>query len=186
MDRHELIVSHIPFVERTVWGMAKRWPSWVDRDDARSAGFLGLVDAADHFNPERGTPFKPYAIQRIRGAVRDWQRSEDWATRSSRAKATAGHDIQHIVHMDGVAVFNVADPHAVDPEESAIRADTARRLRCAVGWLRDRDRTVIEGVYLHGRTLVSLSIEMGVDQSRVWQIRKHALEQLRKMYIQAA
>jgi len=68
--------------------MARRYPANVDVDDLVNVGMLGLIDAVDRFDPSRGVPFKPYADMRIRGAIVDWLRSEDFVPRPTREMQT--------------------------------------------------------------------------------------------------
>ena len=64
-------------------------PASVDRADLVSAGIVGLLEAIERFDPERGPTFEAYAIGRIRGAILDELRAADWVPRSVRAKARA-------------------------------------------------------------------------------------------------
>jgi RNA polymerase sigma factor for flagellar operon FliA len=67
--------------------MIGRLPAHVSRDDLMSAGLAALAFAARAFDPERGVPFGRFASTRIRGALIDELRSNDWASRSVRARA---------------------------------------------------------------------------------------------------
>jgi RNA polymerase sigma factor for flagellar operon FliA len=67
--------------------LASRLPDHVVKDDLVSAGVLGLIDAVDRFEPERGIMFKTYAEFRIKGAMIDELRSLDWVPRTIRRKA---------------------------------------------------------------------------------------------------
>lgn len=83
--RNQLIVDNLPLVGYLVseiWGRATH----LSRDDLASAASLGLVLAADSFDPERGVPFGAYARRRIMGAIADEMRSADWATRTMRGR----------------------------------------------------------------------------------------------------
>ncbi len=55
-------------------------------EDLINTGVLGLIDAIDKFVTERGVKFKTYAEFRIRGAMLDYLRRQDWAPRSMRRK----------------------------------------------------------------------------------------------------
>ena len=55
-------------------------------DELVSAGVLGLMEAAENFDPERGWAFSTYAAPRIRGAILDDLRKQDHASRSMRTK----------------------------------------------------------------------------------------------------
>jgi RNA polymerase sigma factor for flagellar operon FliA len=61
-------------------------------EDLINTGVLGLVDAIDKFVPDRGVMFKTYAEFRIRGAMLDYLRRQDWAPRSMRRKE------KHLAH----------------------------------------------------------------------------------------
>jgi RNA polymerase sigma factor for flagellar operon FliA len=58
-------------------------------DELVSAGTLGLIDAAEHFDAARGLAFSTFASPRIRGAMLDELRRQDTASRSVRRKSRA-------------------------------------------------------------------------------------------------
>jgi RNA polymerase sigma factor for flagellar operon FliA len=64
-------LSNLPLVRHAVGRLAARLPSGVDVENLESAGVVGLVEAANRFNPERGIKFETYAYTRIRGAMLD-------------------------------------------------------------------------------------------------------------------
>jgi RNA polymerase sigma factor for flagellar operon FliA len=80
----ELITANVALVGFAVSEIGMRLPAHVDREDLRSAGLMGLVQAAQSYDAERGVPFRHYASTRIRGAIMDELRSHDWASRSVR------------------------------------------------------------------------------------------------------
>jgi RNA polymerase sigma factor FliA len=51
--------------------LAVRLPRGIDLDNLEAAGVLGLVEAANRFDAERGSCFKTFAYTRIRGAILD-------------------------------------------------------------------------------------------------------------------
>jgi len=67
--------------------IAVRLPSYVDAEDLKSIGVVGLIDAANKFDPERGIKFSTYAEHRVKGAILDELRSMDWVSRSVREKS---------------------------------------------------------------------------------------------------
>uniref|UniRef100_A0A831XK71 FliA/WhiG family RNA polymerase sigma factor n=1 Tax=Geobacter metallireducens TaxID=28232 RepID=A0A831XK71_GEOME len=85
-SRDELIVSHLPLVKFLVGRIATQLPPHLDQDDLMSAAVIGLITAAERFDPSRGVQFKTFAEQRIRGTIIDELRSQDWLTRSLRDK----------------------------------------------------------------------------------------------------
>lgn len=85
--REELLKRHVPLVRFTLERMTiPQNSAWLDTDDLISAGFIGLVDAVEKFNPDLGGKFSTYAFFRIRGAILDEMRALDWVPRSVRQK----------------------------------------------------------------------------------------------------
>ncbi len=84
----QLIVEYSPLIKYVAYRLAMRLPSHIELDDLISSGVIGLIDAIEKFNPDKETQFKTYAEIRIRGAMLDELRSQDWVPRSVRQKAT--------------------------------------------------------------------------------------------------
>jgi RNA polymerase sigma factor FliA len=69
--REELILSHLSLVRHILGRLAAKLPRGTDMDNLEAAGVLGLVEAANRYEPERGIRFKTFAYTRIRGAIYD-------------------------------------------------------------------------------------------------------------------
>jgi RNA polymerase sigma factor for flagellar operon FliA len=87
MCREQLIEENYPLVTYLASRLSSKLPPNIDVDDLVGAGVLGLIDAADKFDPARGVRFRTYAERRVRGAILDHLRSLDWAPRSLRRRA---------------------------------------------------------------------------------------------------
>jgi RNA polymerase sigma factor for flagellar operon FliA len=86
--RNALISHYIPLVKITAGRLKSTISSGsVEMDDLVSYGILGLIDALDKFDLEKNVKFETYAQMRIRGAMIDQLRKNDWAPRSLRQKA---------------------------------------------------------------------------------------------------
>ena len=85
--RDQLIVHYAPLVKFVASRLAAGLPQNVEQADLVSYGIFGLIDAIDRFDPERGNKFETYAMQRIRGAILDDLRAQDWVPRSVRGRA---------------------------------------------------------------------------------------------------
>ncbi|MCB1042233.1 MAG: FliA/WhiG family RNA polymerase sigma factor [Acidobacteria bacterium] len=83
-SRDEVIESYLPLVRYLAQHISHKLPAHVDLEDLVHAGVLGLIDAVDKFDAERGIKFRTYADFRIRGAILDSLRSLDWVPRSIR------------------------------------------------------------------------------------------------------
>ena len=84
----QIVCQYSPMVKYAASRIAMRLPAQVEIDDLISVGMLGLMDAIEKFDPNRGAKFKTYAEFRVRGAILDELRSMDWAPRSVRQKAS--------------------------------------------------------------------------------------------------
>jgi len=85
-ERESLIEEHVGLVRYIVGRVAMRLPDGVDHEDLESAGIIGLIKAADRFEPARGVKFATYASAVIRGEVMEALRAKDWAPRSLRRR----------------------------------------------------------------------------------------------------
>ncbi|MCF8061410.1 MAG: FliA/WhiG family RNA polymerase sigma factor [Deltaproteobacteria bacterium] len=86
-ERERLILQYAPLVKTIAGRLGMRLPQHVSQDDLVSAGIMGLLDAVDKFNEDKGVAFKSYAEFRIRGAMLDELRAMDWVPRSVRRNA---------------------------------------------------------------------------------------------------
>jgi len=85
-DKSKTIRDHLYLVDILVGRMVTQVPSFMNKDDMKSAGMLGLLDAANKFDPAKNILFKTFAEYRIRGAILDEMRKLDWFSRSLREK----------------------------------------------------------------------------------------------------
>jgi len=86
-ERERLIIQYAPLVKTIAGRLGLRLPKHINREDLLSAGIMGLLDAIEKFNSDKGVEFKSYAEFRIRGAMLDELRSMDWVPRSVRKNA---------------------------------------------------------------------------------------------------
>ena len=95
--RRDLVDLHVRIVKYVAGRMAIGLPHYVEFNDLISAGLLGLLQAIDNFDPERGIKFETYAIPRIRGAILDELRRGDIMPRRTRQLARKiGHTIAQL------------------------------------------------------------------------------------------
>ena len=85
--RSELILQYSPLVKYVMGRLAISLPAIIDYEDILSFGTIGLIEAVERFDTEKGVKFETYAISRIRGAIIDALRSLDRLPRSVRQKA---------------------------------------------------------------------------------------------------
>jgi RNA polymerase sigma factor for flagellar operon FliA len=86
-EREMLLTEHLPQVRYIARRIHGRLPRSVQLEDLVHEGVIGLMDALDKFDPLKRVQLKSYAQFRIRGAILDSLRADDWSPRSLRAKA---------------------------------------------------------------------------------------------------
>jgi RNA polymerase sigma factor, FliA/WhiG family len=83
----ELIARYAPLVRRLALQLVARLPANVELDDLMQAGMIGLLDAVRRYEVKDDATFDTYATTRVRGAMLDELRSQDWLSRGARSKA---------------------------------------------------------------------------------------------------
>lgn len=86
-QKDQLILQYAPLIKFVAQKIAARLPSNIELDDLMSSGVIGLMDAIEKYDPSRDNKFKTYAEFRIRGAILDELRAQDWVPRSVRDKS---------------------------------------------------------------------------------------------------
>lgn len=82
-----LIKKYMPLVSYHVQRIGAGLPKSISKDDLTSLGMLGLFDALNKFDLNRDLKFDTYASFRVRGAIIDGLRKEDWLSRTAREKS---------------------------------------------------------------------------------------------------
>lgn len=84
INKDQLVQRFAPLVKRIAYHLMARLPSSVQVDDLVQNGMMGLLDAISRFESGMGAQFETYAAQRVRGAMLDGLRENDWLPRSMR------------------------------------------------------------------------------------------------------
>ena len=85
-SRDALIVQYIYLIRYVVGRVRVTLPSTISIEDIAGYGVEGLINAIERYSPQKNTRFETYALIRIRGAILDKIRSQDFLPRSVRQK----------------------------------------------------------------------------------------------------
>lgn len=96
----ELVRRHAPLVRRIAYHLMGRLPASVDVGDLIQAGMIGLLEAARNFAHDKGASFETYAGIRIRGAMLDELRKNDWTPRSVHRKSREVADVIRQIELE--------------------------------------------------------------------------------------
>lgn len=140
-DRQKLIEEFLPLVHHVLGRLPLHFPATLDREDLFEVGVLGLINAADAYNPAKGAAFKTYAYVNIRGAILDEIRKHDVVPRSRRDR----------MRLIGATEVRLEDQlgRPATPEEIAEGADLT------IGQVEDAL------VHAHGASVLSLDEPTG-------------------------
>ena len=180
------VAEFMPLVHHVVGTMLPRLPPNVLRDDLVAAGSFGLLDALRRQAPaERGAEFGWYARVRIRGAILDELRSQDWLSRRARRRFASEE------RTTGAAVVGIedlpeerrgfAEEGAMTPEMLVAARSDANALVKAVEKLPVRERNIITQHYFDGVQLRTIAKDLGVSEPRVSQLHARAVARLKEL-----
>jgi RNA polymerase sigma factor for flagellar operon FliA len=120
---HKLVTEHLPLVRAIAARLYRlRWNAAVDFDDYCQMGALGLVEAAQRFDPSKGVQFGSFASWRISGAIlnglaRSTEQLQQAAERRRRVKS----------RVDALAGLDEG------PADASVQASLARISQLAIG-----------------------------------------------------
>lgn len=76
--REEIILKHLGLVRYAVGRIMIMLPDHIEAEDLESYGIIGLIEAVENFDYQRGVEFSTFALPRIKGEIYDYLRSKDW------------------------------------------------------------------------------------------------------------
>jgi RNA polymerase sigma factor for flagellar operon FliA len=115
LDRDQLVSQYAPLVKRIAYHLLAKLPASVQVDDLIQTGMIGLLDAMARYEDGMGAQFETYAVQRIRGAMLDGLRENDWMPRGLRREMRRVEAaIQTLEHRHGRAPHEAELAEALD------------------------------------------------------------------------
>lgn len=82
--RNQIVLNNMGLVRSCAVSMRNMYIKHGDTDDVVNEGVIALMDAIDSFDPSKGAKFETYASLKIRGAIIDFLRRQDWIPRNVR------------------------------------------------------------------------------------------------------
>ena len=187
------VTRHMPLVKQVVARFLRRLPANVLRDDLLAAGVFGLIDSLRKNGGDQGATFESYARIRIRGAILDELRTQDWLPRrarwaaSGKVPASTGGEVAPIavIGMDDLSqrerVLNLVDEEQEDAVTLLEKGHDRQRLSQAIDQLPERERTIVRMHYFQGSRFKEIGEILGVSEPRVSQLHTRAMGQLKKL-----
>jgi RNA polymerase sigma factor for flagellar operon FliA len=210
--REALLAMHLPYA-RVVAAMifAQRSREDLEFDDYLQLARIGMLEAFDRYDPDKGAQFRTFAARRMRGAVLDGlahmtERQEQMAHRRrllaeriASVAPPAAHrpaDVfQYLAEvgmglaigfmLEDTGMFSAGDDASAtwpDPSYRAVELrHTHQQLRHVIGQLPPAERRVIQLHYQQGHAFEDIASELELTKGRISQIHKKALSCLREL-----
>lgn len=167
-------------VKRIAHHVFRKVPSNVEFDDLFQAGMIGLHDALSRFKPEEGVQPETFLSKRVRGAMIDELRRQDWLTRGER------HELGDSFFMTSLDIEddegNKVQSYEVEADENTERYFTMKQmvkaLSAEVDHLPESEQYVLSMMYEHDLSQTEIAATMKISAARVCQIHKKAVNRL--------
>ena len=82
--RNEIVLKSMGLVRAVAMSMRNMYIKFGDVDDVVNEGVIALMNAIEEYNPEKGAKFETFASLKIKGAIIDYIRKQDWIPRNVR------------------------------------------------------------------------------------------------------
>ncbi|HZD68069.1 MAG TPA: sigma-70 family RNA polymerase sigma factor [Actinomycetes bacterium] len=191
--RDALVLEHLPLARRLAVRTRWRRGAVYDLEDLVMAGVCGLLEAADAYDPARGTPFGAFAYPYVHGRIVNEQRALDPLPRDAWRRPDRPRrpvSLEVLVGQDEdacpIATF-LADPAAEAPGAALEWCEAMAAVHAAIATLPQRQRQLVELCCLAGCSNVEAARRLGVSTGSVsnslWRARGNLA---RALHIEAA
>lgn len=181
-EQNALLKQYTPLVNQIAAAICRKVPRSVQKDDLVAAGMLGLWDAIRrHSGDDEKFPW--YAGIRIRGAIFDELRAQDWLPRHARWVLADQMGLA-VVHLEDVSELD--RQKALNSEEPFVDVNRNKeKLRKALDQLPLRERDILVRHLIDGTKFSELAQELKVTVPRISQLHSRASKRLQDLMAQA-
>ncbi|AUN16058.1 sigma-70 family RNA polymerase sigma factor [Paraclostridium sordellii] len=225
ISKEELINQNMPIVKSIA---SKYYTNKIgmEYEDLVSYGVMGLLDASDKFDEEKGVKFSTYASIRITSYIIDEIRKQSPVSRGCLSKVKSYKScVEHLQHkylrqptideisdymeissnevhkikkstlnlstssLDNIVLdsendlklIDIIKDESINIEDSVEKDELIQTVTKALDMLNERDRLVLSLYYYEELTLKEIGAVLGVSESRVSQLNKKAILNLKGM-----
>ena len=134
-------------------------------------GTVGLLEAAESYDYTKGVAFSLYAVHRIRGRMCDFMNREFSRDELSLDRETA----------EGWSLAEFIPGLQLLPEEVAERHAVSSRVSQAIERLPQKEKQVLQGIFLENKTPSVLAADIQVTPGHVYRLEKQGGRRIRGM-----
>jgi len=167
--RDDRVITHLKLVPPIAIHIAGTLPRCFEVDDLVGYGMLGLMRAAERFDPRRNVSFDWYARREIERAIRDSLR---------RRKYRQGTGQESLPAANVYCIDRQAGSRSEGSDQLAMQDQSEAQMAAALNELTPDEKTVIGLHYFRGWSLARIGRDMGIEPRRVSDIHTSGLDRM--------
>lgn len=212
-SEQQIIRQYLPLIKRIVSQMRSHCGVMLSLEDMDQIGMMALLESSRRYPGELDNGFISFAGQRIRGAILDELRRQDWRPRPVRQQA---HELNDVVRrlsremgrepsdlevasalglsaedyrerlystqaesMKSLDELLLGGDHPVDRSNDVERLILKQTLIKVISKLNEREQLILSLYYHHELNLKEIAMALGLTETRICQLHKSAISQLK-------
>ena len=174
---------------RICWSTAARYSQYGDFNDLYQEAVIGLIEAISKYNPTIGIAFTTFSVIYMRRAITNYLTTSTGVVRiNGRIRREGKHYSQASMdapmdgdNEDGGKTYGETFSSDSRADKELEDEERLLRIKKAISRLKEREQKVVLGLFLGDETEYTLSIELGMTEERIRQIKHEALGKLREL-----
>lgn len=183
--KKQIILNYVNLVHYVIHHSKLSTNNILDERDFFQYGIEGLSEAVDRFDPNYGTKFETYAIQRIRGKILDELRKIQTKPRSEASGNSDDSNFKTLSlsegsdEEDGYSLNDIIPGDAEIPSATVEKNEMKELLMNAIKKLNERDRLILSLYYYEDLDYKEIASLLNITISRVSQIHSKVIKELK-------
>jgi RNA polymerase sigma factor for flagellar operon FliA len=183
--KRQIVMTYVNLVHYVITKTTLVQNGLLDRRDFFQFGIEGLSEAIDRFDPDYGTKFETYAIQRIRGKIYDelrkYSNKHEYSNDSNNSSyGVSDISLNHSVNdEDSMQFHEMVSGSSEIPDTILEKKELKQQLLEMIKDLNDRERTILNLYYYEELNYKDIAKVLSITVSRVSQIHSRILNSLK-------
>ena len=169
-----LCEQFLPLANKLAYQKKRTLPNFIDFEELQSAAYMGLVEAANRFDPDKGVAFSTFAYPRIWGEINDYLRQLGWGKRGSQCQMAS---------LDATAENQ--ECCLKDMIEAEKEFNEGEFLEVISKDLDEQAEQVLKCYFIDEYSMKDVGKQFGVSESRISQLIKRYKDRIGESYTKA-
>jgi RNA polymerase sigma factor (sigma-70 family) len=166
-----LCEQFLPLANKLAYQKKRTLPDFIDFEELQSAAYMGLVEAANRFDPDKGVAFSTFAYPRIWGEINDYLRQLGWGKRGGKFQMisldTSTEDEEHCLK---------------DTIEADKEFNEGEFLEVISKGFDEQAEQVLKSYFIDEYSMKDVGKQFGVSESRISQLIKRYKDRIGESY----